>query len=219
MSEKEVFEEFYKDAKAQEQLAWHHREPNTQLKAAVESHSEPGAALDLGCGSGNDACYVAEHGWKVTAVDFMPQAVTMTLETAAEKNVSVHTVEADVLEWETDEQFDLVLDSGLMHNMDRAKIAKYKKRILDWLKPDGDFVIAHWESRSDLDRLNGGPRRASKEQIESFFAPELTHVKGFSRKEAQICNDCQGQRCEQKNKDCSQVGPKISIAHFWFKRT
>ena len=218
MSEKEFFEEFYRNAKSREQLAWHHGEPNEQVKAAMETRAESGSALDLGCGSGNDAVYMAKQGWDVTGVDFMPQALEMTAEYAAENNVSVRTFEADVVEWDSDEQFDLVLDSGLMHNMDRAKIPKYKRRILDWLKPDGDFVLAHWESRDNLDRLNGGPRRASKDQIVGLLAPEFSELKGFNRHEFRLCQECEGFKCEQKNPKCSGVGPQMSVAFYWFRR-
>ena len=219
MSERAVFEEFYRNVKSREQLAWHHGEPNDQLKAAIESRSEPGTALDMGCGSGNDSVYLAKRGWQVTAVDFMPPALEMTREYAEENDVSVRTVEADVVEWKNDEQFDLVLDSGLMHNMDRAKILGYKRRILYWLKPDGDFVLAHWESRNDLDRLNGGPRRATKEQIVGLFEPEFGNLQGFNRNEFRVCKLCEGYRCELKNKACSQIGPHMSVAFFWFRRT
>ena len=219
MSEKEVFEEFYRNITSREQLAWHHSEPNQQLKAATEARGETGSALDLGCGSGNDSVWMAKNGWSVTGVDFMPQALQFTREFAEENGVTVNTFQADVLEWETDEKFDLVLDSGLMHNMDRAKILRYKDRLLEWLKPDGDFVLAHWESRTDLDRLNGGPRRATKEQIAGLFAPEFGELAGFNRFEAQVCKKCEGVRCERLVKNCSQVGPQISIAFYWFKRT
>lgn len=219
MSEKEVFEEYYRNVTSREQLAWHHQEPNEQLKAAIESRSKPGSALDMGCGSGNDSVYMAKQGWNVTSVDFMPQALAMTAEYAEENGVSVHTVEADVVEWDNDEQFDLVLDSGLMHNMDRSKLLKYKSRILDRLKPDGDFVLAHWESRDDQDRLNGGPRRVNKDQIVALLGPELGELKGFNRNEFRLCQDCDGFKCEQKNPNCSGVGPHMSVAFFWFRRS
>ena len=34
-----------------------------------------GTALDLGCGTGDSSIYLAQHGWKVTAVDFVPRAL------------------------------------------------------------------------------------------------------------------------------------------------
>jgi len=174
--------------------------------------------VDLGCGSGNDSVYLAKRGWTVTAVDFMTPALEMTAEFAAENGVEVRTVQADVVEWDNTEQFDLVLDSGLMHNMDRSKLLNYKSRILDWLKPEGDFVLAHWESRNTLDRLNAGPRRATKDQILGLLAPELADLKGFNRNEFRTCELCEGYQCQLKKEGCSRIGPHMSVAFFWFRK-
>ena len=35
-----------------------------------------GRALDIGCGTGTDTIYLARHGWEVTAVDMVPNALT-----------------------------------------------------------------------------------------------------------------------------------------------
>ncbi|GAA3862039.1 class I SAM-dependent methyltransferase [Saccharothrix violaceirubra] len=47
---------------------------NPQLVADVAA-LPPGTALDVGCGEGGDALWLAEHGWEVTAVDFAPTAL------------------------------------------------------------------------------------------------------------------------------------------------
>ena len=59
----------------------------------------PGAALDLACGAGRNAVWLAEHGWRVTAVDFSGVALRMARSLEAERRVAVEWVEADVLAW------------------------------------------------------------------------------------------------------------------------
>ena len=59
----------------------------------------PGAALDLACGAGRNAVWLAEQGWRVTAVDFSAVALRMARGLEAERRVSVEWVEADVLAW------------------------------------------------------------------------------------------------------------------------
>jgi len=59
----------------------------------------PGAALDLACGAGRNAVWLAEQGWRVTAVDFSGVALRMARSLAAERRVEVEWVEADVLAW------------------------------------------------------------------------------------------------------------------------
>ena len=59
----------------------------------------PGAALDLACGAGRNAVWLAEQGWRVTAVDFSGVALRMARSLAAERRAEVEWVEADVLAW------------------------------------------------------------------------------------------------------------------------
>src|ERR1035437_1483741 len=48
--------------------------PPTRLLMETAKHLEPGRALDLACGTGRNALWLAEHGWSVTAVDGSPVA-------------------------------------------------------------------------------------------------------------------------------------------------
>ena len=59
----------------------------------------PGAALDLACGAGRNAVWLAEQRWRVTAVDFSGVALRMARSLEAERRVAVEWVEADVLAW------------------------------------------------------------------------------------------------------------------------
>ena len=59
----------------------------------------PGAALDLACGAGRNAVWLAEQRWRVTAVDFSGVALRMARSLEAERRVEVEWVEADVLAW------------------------------------------------------------------------------------------------------------------------
>jgi 2-polyprenyl-3-methyl-5-hydroxy-6-metoxy-1,4-benzoquinol methylase len=47
----------------------------------------PGRALDVGCGSGRDAIYLAKRGWRVTAVDFVDKALATAKQRVAEEGV------------------------------------------------------------------------------------------------------------------------------------
>ncbi|HSU03517.1 MAG TPA: FAD-dependent oxidoreductase, partial [Nocardioides sp.] len=59
---------------------------NVQLAAEAPS-LEPGRALDIGCGEGGDAIWLAQQGWQVTAVDFADAALARVAEHAAEAGV------------------------------------------------------------------------------------------------------------------------------------
>src|SRR3954453_10907332 len=56
----------------------------------------PGRAIELGCGTGDTAIYLANHGWQVTAVDFVPKALEKAKAKARAQNVTVNFAHADV---------------------------------------------------------------------------------------------------------------------------
>jgi SAM-dependent methyltransferase len=58
----------------------------------------PGRALDVGCGTGRDAVYLAKHGWQVTAVDMVDAAITKARQRAKDADVEVQWIVGDVSE-------------------------------------------------------------------------------------------------------------------------
>ena len=84
-------------------------EPSSIVASALED-VPPGRALDLGCGSGRHAVWLAERGFRVTAVDFSEEALRQGRERAAEAEVDVAWVHADVLGYVPEPAaYDLVL--------------------------------------------------------------------------------------------------------------
>jgi SAM-dependent methyltransferase len=72
--------------------------PNRFLVAEV-SGMAPGRALDLACGAGRNAVWLAKQGWRVTAVDFSDVGLSMARELARARAVTVDWIEADVVAW------------------------------------------------------------------------------------------------------------------------
>ncbi|TQN43776.1 thioredoxin reductase [Blastococcus colisei] len=82
--------------------------PNPPLVTEAADLS-PGTALDVGCGEGADAIWLAERGWRVTAVDLSPTALERAACHAAEAGVDVAWQRADVTDWVPEEKaYDLV---------------------------------------------------------------------------------------------------------------
>ena len=81
--------------------------PNALL-VEVAGPLSPGRALDLGCGEGGDAVWLASRGWATTAVDVAPTALARTREAAAAAGVEVATEQHDLAESLPDGPFDLV---------------------------------------------------------------------------------------------------------------
>jgi 2-polyprenyl-3-methyl-5-hydroxy-6-metoxy-1,4-benzoquinol methylase len=83
--------------------------PNRFLVAEVEE-LPPGRALDLACGEGQNAIWLAEQGWTVRGVDYSGVAIEKARARAACDGVDADFVQADLVEYEPEEAaFDLVL--------------------------------------------------------------------------------------------------------------
>jgi 2-polyprenyl-3-methyl-5-hydroxy-6-metoxy-1,4-benzoquinol methylase len=83
--------------------------PNRFLVAEVEGLA-PGRALDLACGEGQNAIWLASLGWRVDAVDYSPVAIAKALARALRESVEVDFRERDLVEYEPEAAaYDLVL--------------------------------------------------------------------------------------------------------------
>jgi SAM-dependent methyltransferase len=80
----------------------------------------PGRALDVGCGSGRDAVYLAQRGWRVTAVESVDKALAGAERRAAEEGVEVEWVKGDVAALDRlglEPGYDLIYDFGCIHGL------------------------------------------------------------------------------------------------------
>jgi SAM-dependent methyltransferase len=84
-------------------------EPNRFLVAEAGG-LEPGRALDLACGEGRNAIWLAERGWRITGVDFSGVAIDKAQQLAASRGVDGEWLAADLRDYEPPARaFDLVL--------------------------------------------------------------------------------------------------------------
>ena len=111
-------------------------------------------ALDLGCGNGRNSLFLASLGMQVTALDFCPKAVALTLEYVEKAGLagSVDVLNQDLLDGipEGDESYDLVLDAySLCHFTRDEDQRRVMNEIARVLKPGGYFIKIHVDS-SDI---------------------------------------------------------------------
>ncbi|GLB64181.1 methyltransferase [Dietzia sp. NCCP-2495] len=118
--------------------------------AAVVRTLEAGDVLELGCGEGGDAVWLAEHGWQVTAVDISPTATARGADAASARGVSssIEWVAHDLTTWHTDKQFDLVTASFFHSEVELQRI-DILRRAADRLRPGGHLLlVTHVHGRS-----------------------------------------------------------------------
>lgn len=203
MLEMKFMESIYKKARVPSDLPWHSEEPSGLLVKAIKRRDKPGKALDLGCGAGIFSVYLAKQGYEVTALDIIPRALEMGEEEAKKENVKVNWVLADLLSWETIHRFDIVLDSGCLHNITSGILPKYKNQLLTWLAPGSDFILGHFGKRNFLDWRPVGPRRRTRNELARFLSPELTNIEYEQEIQTGIP---------------IPIGPSVQLQDIWFKK-
>jgi SAM-dependent methyltransferase len=166
-----VFKSLYGHATDDATLPWHRDEPSPTLVRALDARGGPGRALDLGCGEGVSAVYLAERGYDVVAIDFVSAALELTRARARRAGVELELLRADVLDYAPAEPFDVVLDSGCLHHIAPGGHERYRRGLDRWLQPDGDYVLVHFGKRHAFDWRPFGPRRATRAAIEGLCAP------------------------------------------------
>lgn len=144
---------------------WNARYAKTELlwtgnanRTLVEEVADltPGRALDVACGEGRNAVWLAERGWKVTGVDFSDAALAKAALLAAERGVEAEWVEADLLEYAPEpESFDLVavLYLHLVAEKRRAVLA----RLASAVAPDGVLLVVGHDA-TNIEEGTGGPQ-------------------------------------------------------------
>jgi 2-polyprenyl-3-methyl-5-hydroxy-6-metoxy-1,4-benzoquinol methylase len=132
-------------------------DPNRFLVAEVDGLA-PGRALDLACGAGRNAVWLAEQGWTVTGVDFSDVALENARGLAAERAVEIEWVHADVREWVPDPAaFDLVAILYLQIPVEERRVVH--ARAAAAVAPGGTLLVVGHD-RENLVSGSGGPQDA-----------------------------------------------------------
>jgi SAM-dependent methyltransferase len=121
-------------------------EPNGALIDEM-ADVQPGRALDVGCGEGADAVWLAQRGWQVTALDVAAAALERAEQHARQAGVQVRWLHRGLLEAPLErESFDLVSAQypALRHTADEAAI----RALLDLVVPGGTLLVVH---HADID--------------------------------------------------------------------
>jgi SAM-dependent methyltransferase len=139
-------------------------DPNRLFATEVEG-LEPGRALDVACGEGRNAVWLAERGWRVTGIDFSDVALAKGARLAESRGVEVEWVVADVVAHELGTQvFDLV--AVLYLQLPHAELTRVLRSAAAALAPGGTLVVIGHDTTNLTDGY-GGPRDASV-----LFTPE-----------------------------------------------
>ncbi len=163
--------EFWNERFGNEEYIYGKR-PNTFFKEQIDK-LKPGSILLPAEGEGRNAIYAASQGWDVVAFDISEKGKEKALRLAAENQFSIHYKITDVLQFQSDAQFDAI---GLCYAHFPAEIRNQAHlHLMQFLKSDG-IVIFEAFSKAQLGNASGGPKNKemlfSVEEIKTEF-PQL----------------------------------------------
>ena len=144
----------------------------------VATALQPGTAMDLGCGVGQNSLWLAERGWTVSGVDISPTAIKQANEAAALAGLDATFEVADLASWTSATSFDLVVSTYALppQGPNREHALGEAARIV---APGGTVLLAEFdESLSDDDWW----KREDLVTLEELTAP----FAGFEMLEATV---------------------------------
>src|SRR5258706_1199303 len=150
-----------------------------EIPAAVQALASgpdslaPGRALDLGCGRGNHAIFLAQRGWRVTGVDLIARALQTARRRAAAGGIALDLVQGDATRLETTPvrgPYGLLLDCGCFHYLEPADRARYAAGLARVATPDATLLLFSFLPVSFGFQRWGGPRGAEPDAVTAAFA-------------------------------------------------
>ncbi|WP_445478767.1 class I SAM-dependent methyltransferase [Lysinibacillus irui] len=106
----------------------------------------PGKVLEIGCGAGRNAIYLAKNGCSVVGVDISDKALKWAQRRMNEENVNIEFVCANIFELDYEQNsFDFIYDSGCFHHIPPHRRVSYIEMIDKLLKPGGYFALCSFE--------------------------------------------------------------------------
>jgi SAM-dependent methyltransferase len=127
-----------------------------QVSAAGLLEGRGRRALDLGCGEGRNAIWLAARGWSVTGVDYSSKGIDTARALASRREVDVEWIVGDATEWTAgDRGFALVVVAYLQMPPEQQRAAL--RTAVASLAPDGTLVVVAHHS-DNLEHGTGGPQ-------------------------------------------------------------
>lgn len=172
-------------------IPWNIESPPAAVVELIDSGQvSPCKTIDMGCGAGNYAIYLASVGFNVTGIDISPSAIALAEATAKEKSVACRFMVADVLAGlpEITDTFDFAYDWSLLHHVFPEDRKQYVETVHRLLVPSGTYLSVCF---SEKDSGFGGTGQfrttsigttlcfSSEEELRDLFEPyfEITTLK------------------------------------------
>jgi SAM-dependent methyltransferase len=135
------------------QTPWDTGRPSSELvRVVAEENLTPCRAVDLGCGTGANAVWLASQGYEVTGIDLSPLAVERARERARAANVNARFLQADVTQLpDLGGPFDFFFDRGCYHVVRREDVSGYLRALDRLTRPGAGGLVLTGNAREPHD--------------------------------------------------------------------
>lgn len=135
----------------------------------LEADGKIGASvLDIGCGTGENALYLAERGHEVWGIDFSGVAIERAMVKSHARRLPVVFLEANVLDPKAvGRTFDTVIDCGCFHTLSDEDRPRYAASMRTLTEPNAQL---HLMCFSEREPGGWGPRRVTQAELRRTFA-------------------------------------------------
>lgn len=157
---------------------WESGNPSSELARIIaEQKIKPCRVVELGCGSGINAVWLAQQGFDVTGIDVSGLAIERAKERVAEAGVkNVRLIHADLVALPNDlGTFPFFFDRGCYHAVRRHDVAGYM-RTLEQLTVPGSIGLVLTGNAKDNRGPNQGPPVVSDSELHAEFEPAFQIV-------------------------------------------
>jgi SAM-dependent methyltransferase len=155
----------WEDAYREGTPPWDHDQPHAALVRVIEEKRFPKGAsiLELGCGTGADAVYLARRRFEVTAVDCSPIALERARLRAEQHDALLRFVLDDMFEFARSAgQFDVIYDAGVYHFIRLVDLEKYLDMLWRVTRP-GSYFFGLIGAAGET--AEGGPPQVTESEI------------------------------------------------------
>ena len=157
-------------------LPWDSGRHDHSLEAVLSEYDiAPCQTLEIGCGTGTNAIWLAKRGFTVTAIDISPLALATARDKAKAPDVAVRFLDVDVHGNKLpDGPFDFVFDRGCFHGSDEQERDEFAAHIHAALKPKGLWFSLIGSADSPPREV--GPPRLTAREIATHVEPRFEIV-------------------------------------------
>jgi cyclopropane fatty-acyl-phospholipid synthase-like methyltransferase len=157
-----------------EKIPWNNESPPPCLVELINSEKiKPCKAVDLGCGAGNYALFLATLGFEMTGIDISDSAINIARQSAADKNIKCDFITADLTGdiSHIDKTFDFAYDYEVLHHICPQYRGKYIFNVLSLLNNNAGYFSVCF---SEHDTAFGSKEKYRKTPLgtELYFSSE-----------------------------------------------